>query len=251
MADVDDAPEADAIVAALAAGACVLVDGDLATVAERREVLALGGAAPRVLVEWSCARHEAEREIFHRYKSRPAVLSAAEFERYLEDARVRQPVGSELEAGRVVRLSPELPRDEQLERVVAALPEPPEPRRVDGERRVMVVEDDADQRALIADVLAELGFVVELAPDAGVALALLDDGAEVELLISDHRMPGMSGVELSRTLAARHPTVRTVLLTAYGDEELARQAMGAHALTVLSKPLSVIDLERVLDESIS
>jgi CheY-like chemotaxis protein len=113
----------------------------------------------------------------------------------------------------------------------------------------MVVEDDAEQRAMLAEVLEELGFAVDPAPDAGVAMALLDEGAACELLISDQMMPGMSGVELSRELARRHPAVRTVLLTAYGDEDTCRQALQAHAVTVLAKPLRVIDLERVLDEA--
>lgn len=102
---------------------------------------------------------------------------------------------------------------------------------------------------MLAEVLEELGFAVEQAPDAGVALALLDEGAAVELLISDQNMPGMSGVELARTVAERHPEVRTVLLTAYSDEEMCRRAVEANAVTVLSKPLSLMDLERVLDEA--
>ena len=81
-------------------------------------------------------------------------------------------------------------------------------------------------------------------------MALLDDGVNVELLISDQRMPGMTGVELSEELTRRHPEVRTVLLTAYTDADTCRAAVQAHAVTVLAKPLSVMDLERVLDEAI-
>jgi YesN/AraC family two-component response regulator len=71
----------------------------------------------------------------------------------------------------------------------------------------------------------------------------------VDLLISDERMPGMSGVELTRAVAERHPEVRTVLLTAFSNEEICRRAVAASAVTVLAKPLSVIDLERVLEEA--
>jgi CheY-like chemotaxis protein len=231
---------------------CVLVDGDLPTADIRREVLELADGVERVLVEWSCSRQEAEREVFHRYAKRPPVLASAEFDRYLDDARVRQPVRGELPGGRVVRVTPELPRDEQVARVLGVLSSAPPPRAGGrDERRVMIVEDDADERALLADVLGELGVNVDVAPDAGVALALLDERADVELLISDQQMPGMSGVELSREVAARHPSVRTVLLTAYGDDTLARNAMQAHAVTVLAKPISVIDLERVLDEAVA
>ena len=233
--------------------ACVLVDGDLATREARAEILELGDEhSERVLVEWRCSRKEAEREVFHRYASRPRVLASAELERYLEDAQARQPVGDEAcRSVASVAVGPEQAIDDQVERVLAALREPrdPPPERAEPERRVMVVEDDAEERALLADVLDELGFGVEQAPDAGVALALLDEGADVELLLSDQNMPGMSGVELARTVAERHPTVRTVLLTAYSDEEMCRRAVEANAVTVLAKPLSLIDLERVLDEA--
>jgi CheY-like chemotaxis protein len=112
----------------------------------------------------------------------------------------------------------------------------------------MVVEDDPDERTMVAEVLEELGFAVEQAPDAGVALALLDEGADVELLVSDQAMPGMSGVELARVVGERHPSVRTLLLTAFSDEDLCRRAVEASAVTVLTKPLRVIDLERALEE---
>jgi CheY-like chemotaxis protein len=232
---------------------CVLVDGDFATVEERNEVLELHSSGQRLLVEWRCERKEAEREVFHRYASRPSVLARAEFGRYLADLERREPVVNASEDCGVVRVGPELPLDEQVEAVMRALAcelSPPPATAEEGTRRVMVVEDDPDERATLADVLEELGFEVELAPDAGVALALLGNGAEVELLISDHHMPGMSGVELTRHIGQHHPEVRTVLLTAFGDEDTCRQAVQAHAVTVLAKPLRVIDLERVLDETL-
>ncbi len=251
--DPDSVALLDIMRALAGADARVLVDGDLATREARAEVLELGDErTERVLVEWGCSRKEAEREVFHRYASRPRVLASAELARYVEDARVRQPIGDEASRNvTVVGVGPELALDRQIARVVAALhAPPPEPSPAEhAERRVMVVEDDAEERAVLADVLGELGFAVEQAPDAGVALALLDEGADVELLLSDQKMPGMSGVELARTVAERHPHVRTVLLTAYSDEELCKRAVEANAVTVLSKPLSVMDLERVLDEA--
>ena len=153
---------------------------------------------------------------------------------------------------RPVVVGPELPLDEQLTRIVDALrAAPPAPPATDdaGERRVMVVEDDPEERATLAEVLEELGYVVEQAPDAGVAMALLEAGVRVDLLISDHLMPGTSGVELARFVADRHPDVRTVLLTAFSDEDVCRRAIEASAVTVLAEPLRVIDLERALDEA--
>jgi CheY-like chemotaxis protein len=249
--DVGDIPVGD-IERALVGSACVLVDGDLATARERRQVLEVSHGSERLLIEWRSGRAEAEREIFHRYASRALALAQVEMQRYLDDVARREPVGAEDADSdvTVVYVGPWLTLDQQVERVLAALSAPlsPSPRRP-GARRVLVVEDDATERALLADVLGELGFAVELAPEAGVALALLDEGAEIEVLISDQRMPGMSGVELTHEVRQRHPEVRTVLLTAYGDDDVYREALRAQAVTVLSKPLRVIDLERVLDEA--
>ncbi|HEY1585163.1 MAG TPA: response regulator, partial [Polyangia bacterium] len=241
-------------------GACIVVDGNLATREARAEVLELAPreeACERVLVEWRCSRKEAEREVFHRYASRPRTLGAAELERYVADARVREPIDDarfcdERLGARAVVVGPESPLDEQLARIVGTLrappPEPP-PNDDAAERRVMVVEDDPEERATLAEVLEELGYIVEQAPDAGVAMALLDAGVRVELLISDHLMPGTSGVELARFVAEHHPQVRTVLLTAFSDEDVCRSAIEANTVTVLAKPLRVIDLERALDEA--
>ncbi|HEX4460999.1 MAG TPA: response regulator [Polyangia bacterium] len=237
---------------ALTDGACVLVDGDLATRVERQQILALGGPArDRLLVEWRCGKQQAEREIFHRYAKRPKVLARDEFRRYLRDARVRQPIVDEVSPEQVVHVEAGMPVDDAVAAIAdrLRLPELP-PRERNGARRVMIVEDDSDERAMLAEVLRELGFAVEIAPDAGVAMALLDDGVDVDLLISDQRMPGMTGTELSDELTRRHPDVRTVLVTAYGDADTCRAAVQAHAVTVLAKPLSVMDLERVLEEAI-
>jgi CheY-like chemotaxis protein len=102
---------------------------------------------------------------------------------------------------------------------------------------------------MLTEVLAELGCDVEPAASGAAAMARLEAGADVDVLISDQRMPGMSGIELTRALARSHPRVRAILLTAFGDEETCREALRARAVTVLAKPLRVVDLQRVLDEA--
>jgi two-component system response regulator YesN len=98
-------------------------------------------------------------------------------------------------------------------------------------------------------VLGELGCVVEMAPDAGVALALLSEpDHEIDLVLSDQRMPGMSGVELATEIARHHPGVRSVLVSAYADRRTALAAVDQGATSVLCKPVRIVDLQRVLEE---
>jgi CheY-like chemotaxis protein len=234
---------------ALSTDVALIADGDLATPAERRALLEATFMADQLLVEWRCSDELAERECFRRYASRPEVLARREWDRYRDDAGRRVPVDNEELPGRVLRIPADLPVAQAVTHITQLLPSRPEMGAPTSPKRVLVVDDDADQRTLLADVLHELGFAVELAPDAGVALALLEDGAHVDVLISDQRMPGMTGIELTRELRVRHPGIRTVLLTAYGDDDTCYEAVDAEAVTVLAKPVRVVDLERVLDEA--
>jgi CheY-like chemotaxis protein len=246
---VQDDTDADDVNQALANGGSVVVHGDLCT-AEVRAALLAPCADERLLVAWMCSESEAEREIFHRWASRPRELAQRELERYVSWAARTTPV-SDCESDVVVRVGARAPLSDQILRVLSAMRPRPEmvPPADERRARVLLVEDDPEQRALLGDVLRELGCAVELAPDAGVALALLESDAEpVDLVISDERMPGMSGVELAAEVARRHPEVRAVLLTAYADEGVCEQALHARARTVLRKPLSVVDLQRVLDD---
>lgn len=227
----------------------LIADGDLATPAERRALLEATFMADQLLVEWRCSDELAERECFRRYASRPEVLAWREWDRYRADAGRRVPVDNEELPGRVVRIPADLPVSGAVAHITQMLPSRSEASVPAHPRRVLVVDDEGEQRTLLAEVLHELGFAVELAPDAGVALALLEDGAHVDVLITDQRMPGMSGIELTRALRQRHPGIRSVLLTAYGDDRTCHEAVSADAVTVLAKPVRMVDLERVLDEA--
>lgn len=97
-----------------------------------------------------------------------------------------------LAVGDPATAAPKAPEDAGLNRLPAArLP------------RVLVVDDEPMVRALIARQLSQRGFVAETAPDGATALARLADagGAAVDLLVTDHAMPGMSGLELAERIA--------------------------------------------------
>src|SRR4051812_35084541 len=112
---------------AIAAPGWLLVDGDLRTAAERRALLGRAAAGAPLLVDWRCQQTEAEREIYHRYASRPRCLADAEVVRYQEDAAEREPTGGRELPGRarLVVVEASLPLDAQVDLVLAALPAAP------------------------------------------------------------------------------------------------------------------------------
>src|SRR5437016_821422 len=90
-------------------------------------------------------------------------------------------------------------------------------------RKILVVDDDAGQRSLLNSFLSSQGFVITVASSGEQALAVLDSEA-VDMMISDVRMPGISGLETLRRARTRHAKLPVLLVTAYAD---IRDAVGA------------------------
>jgi DNA-binding NtrC family response regulator len=115
---------------------------------------------------------------------------------------------------------------------------------------ILLVEDEAVLRRTIAKSLARDGHAVRTAESAEEALNLVDEGPP-DLLITDHRLPGMTGHDLLlRTLEA-HPGVGVVLITAHGTIEDAVAAMRDGALDYLRKPIDLAELKIVVDRCLA
>jgi len=108
--------------------------------------------------------------------------------------------------------------------------------------RIVIVDDEPAQRELIGGFLTKQGHEVFAAGSGAEALAHARD-RQVDLLLSDCRMPGMSGPDLLKKIKAVNPEIPLILMTAYGTVETAVQAMKDGAADYLTKPL---DLEELL-----
>jgi FixJ family two-component response regulator len=100
---------------------------------------------------------------------------------------------------------------------------------------VAVVDDDQDFRAALQRLLKSAGVSVR---SFSSAEDFLDCGQQHETgcLITDIRMPGMSGLDLLAKLNAEHCPIPTMFITAHGDEILRRQALKGGAVAFLAKP---------------
>jgi CheY-like chemotaxis protein/two-component sensor histidine kinase len=81
----------------------------------------------------------------------------------------------------------------------------------------LLVDDEACIRVSTADMLNALGFAVREASSAESALAAIDGGLTPELLITDHLMPGMTGVQLARLVRERTPKTKTLIVSGFAD----------------------------------
>lgn len=99
---------------------------------------------------------------------------------------------------------------------------------------VLLVEDESNVAELAATVLRRCGFIVKLANRAQVALDLLGRGENVDLVLSDIKMPdGMSGIELAEEVQNRFPEIPVLLTTGYADAAGNATAKG---LKIIPKP---------------
>ena len=117
-----------------------------------------------------------------------------------------------------------------------------------GEARILLVDDDGEVRDVVAPMLEELGYTVEVAIDAQMALARLSDSdrPDVDLLLSDIVMPGaLDGVGLAEEARSRYPALRIILATGY--TERMPQELGVRILT---KPFSIETLSAALHEAL-
>jgi DNA-binding NtrC family response regulator len=103
-------------------------------------------------------------------------------------------------------------------------------------KRILIVDDDAPMRSFLCTVLREEGYGLEEARNGTEGLAMLS-ASDFDLVITDLRMPGLSGLELIREGKKARPEARWVVITAYGSIGNAVEAMRAGASDYLTKPL--------------
>jgi len=117
---------------------------------------------------------------------------------------------------------------------------------------VWIVDDDRSIRWVIEKALSREGIAFSSFSSAQEAMDALS-GSAPEVLVSDVRMPGLSGLELLQTVKQRHPAVPVIVMTAYSDLDSAVAAFQGGAYEYLPKPFDVDQavelIRRALDES--
>jgi two-component system NtrC family response regulator len=115
--------------------------------------------------------------------------------------------------------------------------------------RILVVDDEENLRRVTQLRLEQVGFEVQTAADAPSALAMLQQ-FRPELLMTDLRMPGMSGLELLKVVKAEAPEVIVIVFTAFGTIESAVEAMKQGAYDFLIKPVDAETLKLVVGRAL-
>src|SRR3954471_21767581 len=114
--------------------------------------------------------------------------------------------------------------------------------------RILIVDDDPGQRSLLDSFLRSQGFEIITADSGPRALDLLR-AEQVNMMISDVRMPGMTGLETLRLARKEHAILPVLLVTAYADIREAVGAMRDGALNYLAKPIDLDELLKTVQQA--
>jgi two-component system cell cycle sensor histidine kinase/response regulator CckA len=107
--------------------------------------------------------------------------------------------------------------------------------------RILLVEDEETVRNVVARLLVKLGYEVSSAAGAKEAIAMFDNGADFDLVVTDIVMPGLSGVEMAEVLKGRFPTLRFLFISGYTSRELGNTPQPPPE-PFLPKPFSMQEL---------
>jgi two-component system cell cycle sensor histidine kinase/response regulator CckA len=113
-----------------------------------------------------------------------------------------------------------------------------------GEIRILFVDDEDAVRIVGARGLRQKGYDVVDCISAENALEYIDAGEKFDLVITDMRMPGMSGAELAAILRQKNPEIRIILASGYSEEIARKELAGSQDLNFISKPYGLDDLNK-------
>jgi len=116
--------------------------------------------------------------------------------------------------------------------------------------RVLIIEDEPEVQAVLADMLREAGYVVTVAKDGSNGLDRCEE-EPIDIVLSDISMPGLSGWEVAARVRARFPTIPIGFVTGWGDqldpERLARTGVSF----VIAKPFQTLDVLRHVAQALT
>ena len=122
--------------------------------------------------------------------------------------------------------------------------------------RILIVDDDPDIVANLADILDDLGYTTDTAHSPEDALLKLksnehhpNDGG-YDLCLLDFRMPGLDGVQLYQRAQVYHPKLRAIMITAFAGDDGIERATKAGVWQVLQKPVDVPHLLSMVQEAV-
>ena len=115
--------------------------------------------------------------------------------------------------------------------------------------RIMIIEDDEEMRSLLKDFFEEEGFETDSVSNGVDALRMLSKD-HFDLVITDIRMPGLTGLDILPRIRRLKPEIPIIVMTAYGSDDVRRRSLERGATLYLEKPIHLSKLRTVIREMV-
>lgn len=113
--------------------------------------------------------------------------------------------------------------------------------------KLLIVDDQKGVRRLLEELFKREGWEVDTAGDGLEALARVEARVP-DLIIMDVKMPNMNGLEATQAILQENSDIPIILMTAYGEIEVVKQALEAGVKRCISKPFDIMGLRDIVDQ---
>lgn len=113
---------------------------------------------------------------------------------------------------------------------------------------LLIVDDEVVLRQLLKKILAREGYQIHTSEDGCAALEFLESN-QVDIVITDMKMPGMDGMELMRRVKKQYPKVGVIFMTAFGNTVTVKDALLNGADEYITKPFRSYEISMVVERA--
>ena len=117
--------------------------------------------------------------------------------------------------------------------------------------KVLVVDDEELLREILMEILDELGYEVEGAADGLEALEIVRSGRKIDIILTDIKMPKLSGLNLVRIVTTEYPDIISIMMTGYIDSDILVSVLRAGAYDFIPKPYDAKAISMILERSVN
>jgi DNA-binding NtrC family response regulator len=117
-------------------------------------------------------------------------------------------------------------------------------------KKILVVDDEQNSREGLTKILIKEGYEV-IAAESGEDALVEAKKQDFDLIITDLRMPEISGIDVLEKIRAKKPDIGVIIVTAYGEVNSYLKAMTLGAFEYLNKPIKLDELRRVISKALN
>lgn len=118
---------------------------------------------------------------------------------------------------------------------------------MDHKRKLLIVDDQNGIRVLLMEVFSSEGYETYQASNGRLALDIVKN-KQPDLVLLDMKIPGMDGLEILKHIREIDTEIKVIMMTAYGELDMIKEAMALGALAHFTKPFDIDELRQVVND---